>query len=57
MDPLAVWLLVELDLRGKDERVGSDKRNTMIPAFRVLLHHLTYDAPKTSKIPEMQLRS
>ena len=31
--PLAVSLLVELELRGKDQRVGSDERNTMVPMF------------------------
>ena len=32
--PLAVSLLVELELRGKDERVGRDEKNTKIPNFR-----------------------
>ena len=32
--PLAVSPLVELELRGKDERVGRDEKNTKVPDFR-----------------------
>ena len=32
--PLAVSPLVELELRGKYERVGRDEKNTKVPDFR-----------------------
>ena len=50
--PLAVSLLVELELREKNERVGRDEWNTMVPQFKGPFYHVTCDATKTSKIPE-----
>ena len=40
--PLAVSPLIELELRGKNERVGRDERKSMIPNFKVLGHRLTF---------------
>ena len=39
--PLAVSLLVELELRGNNEYVGNDERNTLLPDFRASLHCVT----------------
>ena len=46
--PLAVSLLVELELRGKDERVGRDEKNTKVPDLRKTKRHVTCDVTKTS---------
>ena len=40
--PLAVSPLIELELRGKNERVARDERKPMIPNFKVLGHWLTF---------------
>ena len=34
------WPLIELELRGKDQRVGGDETNPMVPNFRVLGHQV-----------------
>ena len=34
-DPLAVWPLVELEIRGKDKRVGRYETQRLIPKFKV----------------------
>ena len=39
---LAVWPLIEIELRGKNERVVRDERKPMIPNFKVLVHWLTF---------------
>ena len=41
MQPLAVSPLIELEFRGKNERVARDERKPMIPNFKVLGHRLT----------------
>ena len=50
--PLAVSPLVELELRGKDERVGRDEKNRKVPDFRKKFRHVTCDVTKTSKFSE-----
>ena len=56
--PLAVSPLVELELRGKDERVGRDDKNTKVPDFRKHFRHVTCGVTKTSIcFPKMQFRS
>ena len=36
--PPRVWPLIELELRGKNERVGRDESKPMIPSFKVFGH-------------------
>ena len=43
-NPIVVWPLVELELRGKNERVARDARKPMITNFKVLGHWLTFQA-------------
>ena len=45
--PLAVSLLMELERRGKNERVGRDERKRMVPKFKVL------GQPVTSEVRSM----
>ena len=40
--PLAVSPLIELELRGKNDRVARDERKPIIPNFKVLGHRLTF---------------
>ena len=40
--PLAVSPLIELELRGTNDRVARDERKTMIPNFKILSHQLTF---------------
>ena len=40
--PLRVWPMIELELRGKYERVPRDERKPTIPNFKVLGHWLTF---------------
>ena len=39
--PPSVWPLIELELRGKDERVARDETKPMVSDFKVLGHRMT----------------
>ena len=45
--PLAISFLIELERRGKNERVGRDERKRMVPKFKVL------GQPVTSEVRSM----
>ena len=48
--PLAVWPLIELELRGKDERVARDETKSIVYDFSVLSQLVTSEVRSMSKI-------
>ena len=48
--PLAVWPLIELELRGKDERVARDETKPIVSDFSVLGQLVTSEVRSMPKI-------
>lgn len=48
--PLAVWPLIELELRGKDERVARDETKPIVSDFSVLGQYVTSEVRSMPKI-------